>query len=91
MAENAIPRQSAIWDDHRNSSAVFDVPPHAADEALEALARLRRDDPALVKWICDGAPRLTEAEHVERFGEPYGGHRRATRPEYAPDAQGTIV
>lgn len=71
-----IPRQDIRWDEHRNTSRVFPVPPGALDEALRSLAALRRNDPALVRWLEDGHPRLTEAEHVARFGGPYKRHRR---------------
>jgi hypothetical protein len=63
------------WDEHRNSSRVFPVPPNARPEAVAALAAFQRSQPALYAWIASGAPRLTEAEHVERFGAPY----KATR------------
>lgn len=81
----------AVWDDHRNTSRVFDVPPEAVDEAAAALARFRRDDPALVAWIEAGAPRLTDAEHRARFGAPYAGHRSGpARNEYEPTVQATL-
>lgn len=70
----AVPRQSAIWDERRNTSSASRVPPNALPEALAAL---RRVPPELRRWIVDGAPRLTEAEHLERFGEPYKALRRA--------------
>ena len=68
---DAIPAQSVVWDDHRNTSQVFPVPPGAVEDALAAMERLRRDDPALVRWLMDRHPTLTEAEHLERFGAPY--------------------
>ena len=69
----SIPRQSVGWDEHRNTSRVFLVPPDALPTALRAMQALRRDQPALVKWIEDGHPTLTDAEHLARFGEPYRG------------------
>lgn len=63
------------WDDHRNTSRLQLPPPNALPDALRALERLRLEQPALVAWVEDGAPRLTEAEHVERFGEPHAGRR----------------
>ncbi len=59
------------FDESRNTSRGFRVPHDALPNALKALAYLRRTNPALTKWIEDGHPNLTEAEHVERFGEPY--------------------
>lgn len=66
----------AGWDDRRNTSRVTMPLPNALPDALGALERLRREQPALVRWVEDGAPRLTEAEHVERFGEPHAGRAR---------------
>jgi len=71
----SLPRQSAIFDERRNSSRVFPVPPDALPNALRALAALRREQPALVAWLEDGHPSLTDAEHVARFGESYKGVR----------------
>lgn len=73
----AIPKQKSVWDDKRNTSRVRPVPPDALPNALAALARLRASDPALVKWIEDGYPTLTEDEHVQRFGEPHPSRTRA--------------
>lgn len=61
----------ADWDYGRNTSAVRPPAPGALKRALDALAELRARDPALVRWILDGHPTLTEAEHVRRFGGPY--------------------
>jgi hypothetical protein len=69
---------AARWDERRNTSQVFQPQPNAVPDALRALAALRRDDPALVAWIEDGAPTLTEDEHIARFGEPYA--RKQRRP-----------
>lgn len=66
---------TAVWDDRRNTSRVQKVPPTALPDALAALERFRREQPALAAWIGEGAPTLTDEEHVRRFGEPY----RATR------------
>ena len=79
VADRAIPKQSSVWDKHRNTSQVFPVPPDALPAALRSLAALRRDQPALVKWLADGHPTLTDAEHLERFGEPYRGVRSRRR------------
>lgn len=73
----AIPKQSSVWDDKRNTSRVQPVPADAYPNAMRALIRLRATDPALVKWIEDGYPTLTDAEHVQRFGEPYTHRTRA--------------
>lgn len=59
------------FDERRNTSRVFPVPPTALPDALASLAALRRNDPALVRWIEDGHPTLTADEHVARFGGPY--------------------
>lgn len=74
-----IPRQSAIFDERRNSSRVFPVPPDALPNARRALAGLRRDYPELVAWIEEGAPRLTAEQHYARFGEPFASHRARGR------------
>lgn len=67
----SLPRQHAGFDEHRNSSRVWPVPPTALPEARRALAAFERDYPELHRWIIEGHPRLTEVEHVARFGEPY--------------------
>jgi hypothetical protein len=64
------------FDERRNSSAVVAPPPDALPNALRAMATWRRENPAHAQWIADGYPTMTEAEHVERFGEPYVSHRR---------------
>ncbi len=77
-----IPRQTSTWDDRRNTSQVFPVEPGALREAFRALASLRERDPALVRWIEDGHPNLTQEEHVQRFGEPFKTRprRQTVRP-----------
>lgn len=70
-----VPYAAAQWDEHRNTSRVFPVPPGALQAAERALERLRAEQPALVAWIAEGAPTLSEAEHLARFGEPYQRRR----------------
>jgi len=72
-------RNVAVWDERRNTSRTFPVPPDALPNALRALEQLRRDQPALVDWIEAGAPRLTDAEHRRRFGEPWRPPARTRR------------
>ena len=70
----AIPtrrRNVAVWDERRNTSRGGQVSHEDVRQARNALERLRRDDPELVSWIEAGHPRLTDDEHVRRFGEPY--------------------
>ena len=67
------------FNEHRNTSRVWPVPPTALPAAKRALESLRRDDPALVQWLADGAPNLTHEEHLRRFGVPYQSVR-ARRP-----------
>ena len=74
-----LPRQSAVWDDARNTSRVRPPAPNALPDAMASLGALRRNEPALVRWIEDGAPTLTEQEHIARFGAPYTQHRRRRR------------
>lgn len=74
-----IPKQSSVWDATRNTSRQRPVNPNALPELLRSLAALRRSDPALVRWIEDGAPNLTDAEHVRRFGHPYSTSRGRRR------------
>jgi hypothetical protein len=61
----------AAFNERRNTSRVWPVPPDALPSALRVLAHFRETQPALYAWIAEGAPRLTETEHVARFGEPY--------------------
>ncbi len=71
-----IPRRSAVWDERRNTSRAHAPSPTALRDALQVCERLRQTEPALVRWVLDGHPLLTEAEHVARFGEPYEKARR---------------
>lgn len=66
-----IPRQTSPhgrFNEHRNTSRVFQVPPDALPAAQKACSGI---DPALRRWIEDGHPTLTQDEHVARFGAPY--------------------
>lgn len=76
MTERAIPKQAAVWDERRNSSQTLAASPTAQRELTENLRRLREQDPALVRWIEDGYPNLTDEEHYARFGHYYGRKRR---------------
>jgi hypothetical protein len=67
----SVPRQTSVWDERRNSSRVHPVPPNVYPDAMRALAHFRRTNPAHVRWIEEGYPNLSEAEHVARFGKPY--------------------
>lgn len=58
--------------------------------ALKAMAALRRSDPALVQWLMDGHPRLTEAAHSERFGKPYKAHRARKSSFVQSDRKGAV-
>jgi hypothetical protein len=71
-----IPRQSSVFDERRNTSRVWPVPPDALPAALKALRTL---DPALRRWIEDGHPRLTDDEHLARFGEAYRAARATAK------------
>lgn len=75
----SIPRQTPWWDQRRNSSAVIPPAPDALANAQRALRAFRESYPALVAWIEDGHPRLTDAEHVARFGVPYEAPKRSKR------------
>lgn len=80
MAEPvSLPYAAARFDERRNSSRVFPVPPDALPNALRALAGLRGEYPELVAWIEEGAPNLTAAEHYARFGEDYDRPRKRTK------------
>lgn len=70
-----IPKQTPHFDERRNTSRTFAVSPNALPDALRALARLRVTDPDLVRWIEEGHPTLTAAEHFERFGAEHEGKR----------------
>ena len=76
MAEVSLPFARARFDEHRNSSRVFPVPPDALPNAMRALNALRADYPELVAWVEEGAPRLTAEEHYRRFGEDYAPRKR---------------
>lgn len=68
-SDQPIPKQGGyVWDEHRNTSRVFPVPPDALPAALSALRAIPLE---LRLWIKDGHPTLTDAQHRERFGEPY--------------------
>jgi hypothetical protein len=71
-----VPGDKAAWDERRNTSRRIEPPPDAAEKALESCAALRRSDPALVKWIEDGHPTMTEQEHYDRFKCRYEHRRR---------------
>lgn len=76
----------AQFDERRNTSRVFAPSPDALPNALAACAAFRRSYPEHARWISEGAPGLTDAEHVRRFGErhPSGrGRTRATEPTQA--------
>jgi hypothetical protein len=66
-----VPANVARFDERRNSSRVFPVPPDAHKDVLRAVAAWREREPAAYRWLADGHPRLTEDDHVARFGEPY--------------------
>lgn len=76
----AAPRErfpgTATWDERRNTSRTGTVPPHAVAEALDALRWFRHAHPEHAAWIADGAPTLTDEDHVRRFGESYQSTRR---------------
>lgn len=84
MSDNGLVgrRNVAVWDDRRNSSRVFDVPPHALEDAERALAQLRRSEPLLVAWLEAGAPPIhSEADHVRWFGTAYADKRARPQQE----------
>lgn len=74
-----LPRQHTPFDERRNTSRVFPVTAQDAENARRALASFRASDPALYEWVAAGAPNLTEAEHVARFGQPYHRHTSRSR------------
>lgn len=67
------------WDASRNTSSVRAPAPDALANATRALAAFRRDYPELHSWIAAGAPRLSEHDHLVRFGVPYESPRRARK------------
>lgn len=71
MSDQAIPPQASVWDEHRNTSRVFPVAPGAADAAIRACRHYAGRYPRHARWLLDGHPTLTEAEHYERFGAVY--------------------
>jgi hypothetical protein len=77
----SLPRQTSRFDEHRNTSRVWPVTEQDAENARRALAAFHRSNPALVKWLEDGHPRLTDDEHVARFGESYSGVKSRSRSQ----------
>jgi hypothetical protein len=73
----------AVFDEHRNSSRVWPVPPTALPEAEVALALFKRNQPDLYGWVASGAPLLTHGRHAALFGEPYKATltRKASAPQ----------
>jgi hypothetical protein len=67
---HAVGRGTA-WDGRRNTSRRIEVPLGAYLAALGVVAAFRAREPALARWIEDGAPGLSEAGHVARFGAAY--------------------
>lgn len=43
---------------------------------LAELDAFRLAEPELYAWIASGAPRVTEADHLELFGKPYEKRKR---------------
>lgn len=80
----------AVFDEHRNSSRVWPVPPTALPEAESALAAFKRSQPSLYEWVARGAPNLTEAQHVETFGESYKA-TRARKSDVSGVQLGSVV
>jgi hypothetical protein len=75
----SVPRQpGGRFDERRNTSRVFPVVPGSSSEAVAALQRWARAEPEHARWIAEGHPSLTDAEHRERFGVPY--KRSSSRP-----------
>lgn len=66
-----VPGDKAQFDQRRNTSRTKPAEYGSAERALESVRALRRSDPALVKWIEDGHPNLTDEEHYARFGKRY--------------------
>jgi hypothetical protein len=76
----AVPRQSAVWDERRNSSRVTPPGPAAAADARERLDSFRAQQPQLAAWVEAGAPPIrSDDEHRRWFGEPYAAPARRSR------------
>lgn len=78
----AIPRGPRVgFDERRNTSRVFAVPPGAVEEADRALRAWARANPRHAAWVAAGAPPInSQDDHIRRFGEPYDpASRRARR------------
>jgi hypothetical protein len=65
----------AVFDERRNSSRVWPVPPTALPEAEAALAAFKRSQPDLYEWVASGAKNLTHGQHVATFAEQYHATR----------------
>jgi hypothetical protein len=60
------------YDEHRNTSRVWPVPPDALPNLRRASARFQADYPCMAAWLAAGAPPVrSEREHVELFGVHY--------------------
>ena len=81
--------KAALFDEHRNSSRVFPVPPTALPDAMRALAAYRRDHPEMYAYIEAGSPPiLSQDDHIRWFGRPYERPKSTTRTtrKQRPDA-----
>jgi hypothetical protein len=76
MADNPVSlplgrKNVAVFDEHRNSSRVWPVPPTALPEAEAALEAFKRSRPDLYEWVASGAPNLSHGQHLSLFGETF--------------------
>lgn len=74
----SVPRvPGATFDERRNTSRVFPVPPGADAACRNACRAFARDNPEHLAWLRDGAPPIrSQAEHVARFGVEYASGLR---------------
>lgn len=54
MTRRVYASAAARFDERRNTSRVFVVHPDALEQALAALAKWKRDEPAAYEWVASG-------------------------------------
>lgn len=74
-------RSRSEWqfDERRNTSRVWPVPPAAIDAARRSQARYERERPAWYRWIVAGCPELTPEQYAAEGGAHAAGARRRAR------------
>lgn len=56
------------FDEHRNTSRIWPVPPEAIEAAKRSQRRYEREQPAWYRWIIAGCPELTPEQYAAEGG-----------------------